>query len=81
MKHDEFFYNCSEEYLNSMDPSLYGEIAEIITKLFKRQKQDEINNDLFWLLTNKGWSYDTLASISDLPPRDFRTVCPGSDIR
>ncbi len=67
-----FFYNCSKEYLNSIDPSLCDEIAGIITKLSKRQKQDEINNDLFWLLTNKGWSYDTLANISDLPPTEFR---------
>jgi len=51
---DEYFSNCSKEYLNSIDSSLHEEIREVIAKLPKRQKQEEINNDLFWLLIDKG---------------------------
>ena len=74
MKHDEYFSNCSKEYLSSVGPSLYDEITEVIIKLPKRQKQEEINNDLFWLLIDKGWSFDTLANISENGPPEFGTV-------
>ncbi|MGA2465583.1 MAG: hypothetical protein ABSH06_14650 [Thermodesulfobacteriota bacterium] len=74
MNFDEYFSNCSKEYLNSIDSSLYDGITEVITKLPKRQKQEEINNDLFWLLIDKGWSFDTLAGISENPPPQFKTL-------
>ena len=68
MKHESFFYNCSAEYLNSIDPQLYHEITQVIAQLPKRQTQTEINNDLFWLLFEKGWSFDTLTGVSENPP-------------
>jgi hypothetical protein len=71
MNHKSYFNNCSKEYVNSIDSSLFEEITEIISKLPKRQKQEDINNDLFWLLTSEGWSYDTLANISDSPPKEI----------
>jgi hypothetical protein len=71
LDHEDFFYSCSKEYVQSIDASLYSEVYEIISKLPKRQKQEEINNDLFWLLIDKGWSYDTLGSISDTPPTEM----------
>ena len=71
MKYEEYFYNCSREYINSIDSPLYEEVGDVISKLPKRQKQEEINNDLFWLLISAGWSYDTLANVSDLPPVEF----------
>ena len=71
MNHEDFFYSCSKEYIQSIDTSLYSEVSEIISRLPKRQKQEEINNDLFWLLTGKGWSYDTLGNISDAPPMEI----------
>jgi hypothetical protein len=74
VKHDEYFSNCSKEYLNSIDLSLYDEIIEVITKLPKRQKQEQINNDLFWLLIDKGWSFDTLAGISENASPEFKTI-------
>ena len=71
MKYEEYFYNCSKEYINSIDATLYKEVGDVIAKLPKRRKQEEINNDLFWLLISKQWSYDTLANVSDLPPAEF----------
>lgn len=59
MKLQNYFYNCSKEYIESIDPNLYQEIEEVIYKLPKRLTQAEVNFDLFWILTNNGWSYDT----------------------
>ena len=68
MKYEEFYYSCSKQYIDSIDPSLHQEIIEIVGRLPKRHKQEEINNDLFWLLVSKGWAYDTLSGVSDGPP-------------
>ncbi len=72
MKQEDYFFNCSKEYIYSIDPNLYKEISEVLTQLPKRRTQAEINNDLFWLLTNKGWSYDTLSGISDNQPSELK---------
>ena len=68
MKHLDYFYNCSRQYLDGIDGSLYDEISEAIRRMPKRDKQAEINNDLFWLLAECGWHYDTLGGITDAPP-------------
>jgi hypothetical protein len=73
MKHDHYFYNCSKEYIDAIDLTLYKEITEVISKLPKRQTQTEINNDLFWLLTSRGWSFDSLSGVSDASPREIKT--------
>ena len=72
MKSENYFYNCSQEYLNALDQNLYNEIIEVISTLPKRQTQSEINQDLFWLLTKTGWSYDTFPSgLPNLPPPEL----------
>jgi len=60
MNTQSYFYNCSPEYINSIDPHLYGQILTIVEILPKRQTQSEINSDLFWYLTSDGWSYDSV---------------------
>ena len=62
-----YFYNCSPEYINSIDAELYNQIISIINQLPKRKTQSEINSDLFWLLTNQGWNYDTVHSMLKHP--------------
>jgi|GEM_PF-638241 len=74
MKHDHYFYNCSKEYIDAIDSTLYGEIAEVISRLPKRKTQTEINNDLFWLLTSRGWSFDTLSGVSGTPPPEIKVA-------
>jgi hypothetical protein len=64
-----YFYGCSREYLDSISPDLFPEIAGIVKGLPKRPTQSDINNDFFWLLTNKGWSYDTLSNTTEIPPK------------
>ena len=67
MKHESYFYNCSREYLNSIEPNLFDEVSAAIFLLPKRATQTEINNDLFWRITSRGWSFDTRGGISDAP--------------
>ena len=72
MESESYCYNCSKPYTDSISPTLYDEIIDVITKLPKRMTQAEINRDLFWILTNKGWSYDTVpAGIEESPPEDL----------
>ncbi len=68
MNNDNYFYNCSKESIDFINPNLYDEIIKVISYLPKRQIQTEINNDLFWLLTSRGWSFDTIGGTSDFPP-------------
>ena len=51
---------------------MHGEIQEVISRLPKRFTQAEINQDLFWLLTSLGWSFDTLpVGLEEHPPSDL----------
>lgn len=75
MKLESYYYSCSPEYISSIDASLQDEITGSIDLLPKRQKQSEINADLFWLLTSKDWYYDTVPTgWSKKPPEEFGGV-------
>ena len=60
MKLRFYYYNCSPEYIQSIDPSIYDQIISIVGRIPKRQTQSEINTDLFWLFTSERWNYDTV---------------------
>jgi hypothetical protein len=60
MNPQSYFYNCSPEYIKSIDPDLQDQIITVLSKLPKRQTQSEMNSDLFWHLTSDGWSYDSV---------------------
>jgi hypothetical protein len=73
MKPESYYYNCSPEHINSIDPHLYGQILTIVEILPKRQTQSEINSDLFWYLTSDGWFYDSVPTgAKDSRPDGFR---------
>ena len=56
--------------MQTIDRSLFEEIVGAVSKLPKRQTQSEINRDLFWLLTDVGWSYDSVpAGLPEIPPK------------
>lgn len=74
INHDHYFYNCSKEYIDSINSTLYEEITEVISQLPKKQTQSEINNDLFWSLTSRGWSFDSLSGSLDLLPGGIKGV-------
>ena len=81
MNHENYFYNCSKEYIHSIDSNLYRQIIDTVSALPKRSKQTGVNNDLFWLLTSKGWSYDTLSGVTDLPPEELGMCDSKSNIQ
>jgi len=60
MNPKSYYYNCSPEYIDSINPDLCDQIITIISELPKRKTQSEINSDLFWHLTLNGWFYDTV---------------------
>ena len=76
MELTHFFYGCSREFIGSISQTLFEDISGLLKNLPKRQTQSEINNDLFWLLTDKGWSYDTLSGASDSPPAELGIDLP-----
>jgi hypothetical protein len=72
MNHKFYFYNCSPEYIKSIDTGIYEQITGSVEVLPKRQTQSEINADLFWLLVSNGWSFDKVSTITGhLPPKEF----------
>lgn len=51
---------------------MHRELTDVISKLPKRGTQTEVNKDLFWLLTSKGWSYDAApVGTGDVHPEDL----------
>ena len=82
MNPQSYFYNCSPEYINSIDTDLYNQIITIINQLPKRQTQSEINSDLFWLLTSHGWNYDTvLQGTGNIPPTELNVDVSLDEVR
>jgi len=72
MNPENYFYRCSREYVDSIDLDLYHEIISIVSSIPKRSTQAEVNRDLFWLSTSRGWSFDTKpVSVKELPPADL----------
>jgi hypothetical protein len=71
MNLQSYYYNCSPEYIRSISPDLQEEVRAIIQILPKRERQSEINADLFWLFTPKGWCYDVV-------PTGYSHGCPES---
>ena len=72
MRSESYFYNCSKQYLDSINTVLYGEVLDVVSQLPKRRTQAELNTDLFWLLTSKGWSYDSKPTgVNNTPPNNL----------
>ncbi len=70
MKLKFYYYNCSPEYIQSIDPNLYDQIISVVGRVPKRQNHSEINADLFWLFTSEGWMYDTVPTGAAAGPTD-----------
>jgi hypothetical protein len=72
MNLESYYYNCSPDYIDSVDPSLHNQILSTLSQLPKRQTQSEINSDLFWLLLSDGWNFDSIPQgAGKTPPNDF----------
>ena len=82
MNPQSYYYNCSPEYVRSIDTDLHDHIIAVIYQLPKRQTQSEINSDLFWLLTLHGWNYDTvLQGTVKIPPAEINIEASLYEIR
>jgi len=82
MNPQSYFYNCSKEYVSSIDTDIHHQIITIIDQLPKRQTQSKINADLFWLLTSYGWNYDTVsAGTGNNPPNELNVNASLDEVR
>jgi len=70
MAFEKYYFNCSKEYLDSIHNDLFKEIEELIEGLPKRDTQAEVNKDIFWLLSEKNWAYDSRPAGIDKYPTD-----------
>lgn len=90
MKLRFYYYNCSPEYIQTIDPAIYDQIISVVGRIPKRKTQSEINTDLFWLFTSERWNYDTVPpgivdssaevsntdqSIDEIKKRNNRNLC------
>lgn len=57
-----YYYNCSPEYIYSINAQIHDQVLDSVGRLPKRQTQSMINADLFWELTSAGWFFDTVPS-------------------
>lgn len=72
MNLESYYYNCSPDYIDTIDPSLHNQILSILSQLPKRLTQSEINSDLFWLLLSNGWNFDSVPQgAGKTPPTDI----------
>lgn len=76
MNIENYFYNCSREYLNKINKSIYDEITSAINGMPKHETQSDINRYLFKQLTELGWSYDAVPpGIDQKPTSNNRSLC------
>lgn len=72
MRHQEYFYNCSPEYVEGTDRHLREEVLGAISRLRKRQTQLELNQDIVWLLGSHGWDFSAFPKfMPETPPADL----------
>lgn len=71
-----YFYNCSEDYINKINPQLFAEVTDVLHSLEKRNTQSEINMDILIELSKRGWSFDSApASLQHLKDSNTRFLC------
>jgi hypothetical protein len=75
MQTQDYFYNCSKEYIKKIGNDLFDEIEKVLFALGKREKK-EINNDILFALAKQGWSFDSApSSNSNLKEHNNRSLC------
>ena len=50
MTHEDYFFNCSREYIDSINPTLYDELTSAIASFPKRATSSDchVTNPLVW---------------------------------
>lgn len=81
MDFKSFYHKCSPDYLNSIDPDLENHISRIIKLIPKRNNEDAILADFFWLLASNSWCFHSPPpSLSLTPPKDLNLSASFNDI-
>jgi len=62
MNWESYYYNCSEEFVEGISPVVHDDVAWALNHLPIRATQSELNTDFWWLLSERGWSYDSKPS-------------------
>ena len=62
MQYEHYYYNCSREYIDLINPNLFEELLNVLQNVPKLTTQAEINLHLHLSLIKRGWSYDTRPS-------------------
>jgi Restriction endonuclease BglII. len=76
MQTQDYFFNCSKDYINNISNNLYDEILNALKALPKRENQSLINRDILISLANIGWAFDSAPSdLSELKKINNRKLC------
>ena len=69
MQYEQYFYNCSREYIDLINADLIEELLNVLHNMPKLTTQAIINLHLHLSLIKRGWSYDTRPSgLKDISP-------------
>ncbi len=71
-----YYYNCSEEYVRDLSPEIFEDIEWAMKRVPTRETQSELNTDFWWLLSERGWAYDSRPSGVTTTPPDGLAASP-----
>ena len=73
MNIQSYFYNCSWEYIDSIEPAFSSQIKDLFKKMPEAQDDNVLISNVFWMLASNGWSFSELPeSISNDPPSGLK---------
>lgn len=76
MQLENYFYNASKEYIETISPNLFLYISEILKSLPGKETQRELNEAILIQLAKQGWSFDTAPnSLNFLRDNNDRSLC------
>jgi len=82
MNIQSYFYNCSWEYIDSIEPTFSSQIKDLFKKMPEAQDDNVLISNVFWMLASNGWSFSELPeSISNDPPSGLKVNFKLSEIK
>ena len=72
----DYYYNCSKEYIYRISQHLYSEVTTVLECLKKRSTQSAVNKDLLISFVERGWAFDSAPrDLAHLKDKNDRTLC------
>jgi hypothetical protein len=82
MNIQSYFYNCSWEYIDSIEPTFSSQIKDLFKKMPEAQDDKVLITNVFWMLASNGWSFSELpVTISNDPPSGLKVNFKLSEIK